>query len=326
VALPAQARGGANPASNPAATTPTAAAAGTTARTATTAPGPATPATDRALWAAVPANPAACTLLPADWSRLKTLAASAREPAASPADQAAWTALAEQLDGPAALCWYARSQLHTPLLVARLRDSAPLDAGSAALASLARWLAPKGSTETRPPARPGVTRWPHEVQAPWGPLGRDEATRYRPTLALQGRIITWSPDDALVELALDTQARRYPGVAEALPPASAPQAAQAATASNTSNGSTPEPTLLVIDPRQLADLTIRETVQVLPTSQDLFRQAAQRHLAPRLLALRKLAPVRVVAQGRPDAQGWVAVDWLPLAAGADVATPMGAPR
>jgi hypothetical protein len=112
-------------------------------------------------------------------------------------------------------------------------------------------------------------------------------------------------------------------VAEALPPASAPQAA---TAGNTSNGSTPAPTLLVIDPRQLADLTIRETVQVLPTSQDLFRQAAQRHLAPRLLALRKLAPVRVVAQGRPDAQGWVAVDWLPLAAGADAATPMGVPR
>ena len=45
---------------------------------------------------------------------------------------------------------------------------------------------------------------------------------------------------------------------------------------------------------------------------------AERQLVPRLDALAKLPPSRAVANGQPDADGWVAVDWEALGA---IATP-----
>jgi uncharacterized protein YfaA (DUF2138 family) len=67
-------------------------------------------------------------------------------------------------------------------------------------------------------------------------------------------------------------------------------------------------------PKQLADLIQREAFAVLSPDQELFVQAANTHLLPRLNALRKLPSARAVAQGTPDASGWVGVDWQPLAA------------
>lgn len=241
---------------------------------------PAAPA-DRALWSAVPANPAACTLLPAEWARAKAVAGAA-----------GWSALADQLDGPAAICWYPRSQFHTPLVVAQLKDGAADP--SASLDALTAWLLPAKAATLSPAARAGVNRWQREVSAPWGPHGDGDASTYRPTLARQGRWISFSPDDALVDLALDAQARRFPSVADSLPPGRA--------------------TLAVIAPRQVAELARREAFAVLPPEQELFRQAAERQLVPRLDALGKLPLSRALADGKPDANGWVAVDWQSLAA------------
>jgi len=72
-------------------------------------------------------------------------------------------------------------------------------------------------------------------------------------------------------------------------------------------------TLAVIAPRQVAELARREAFEVLPPEQELFRQAAERQLVPRLDALAKLPLSRAVADGPPDANGWVAVEWQSLA-------------
>lgn len=254
---------------------------------------PATQA-ERALWQALPFNPAACALLPADWARAKAVLAPAAGASQVPAPQhAAWTAFADELEGPAAVCWYARSQLHTPVFVAQTRSDGP--APAAALETLSRWLWPaQAAAAEAAPARPGSRQWPYEVAAPWAPHRGAGPAPYRPTIARQGRWVTFSPDDTLVGQALDAQARRYPSVSEGWPEGPA--------------------TLAVLAPAQIADLARREAFAVLEPGQGVFRQAAERRLVPRLDALRKLPGVRAVAQGAPDLQGWVGIDWEPLPA------------
>lgn len=251
---------------------------------------PPSPGAAGPLWQALPFDPAACALLPADWARAKAVLAPAAGASQAAPAQAAWAAFADELEGPAAVCWYARSQLHTPVFVTRTRSDGP--AAAAALETLSRWLWPAGATAEAAPARADSRQWPYEVAAPWGPPRGAEAAPYRPTIARQGRWVTFSPDDALVAKALDAQARRYPGVSEGWPEGPA--------------------TLAVLAPRQLADLAQREAFAVLEPGQGLFRQAAERRLVPRLEALRKLPGVRAVASGTPDPQGWVAIEWLPL--------------
>jgi uncharacterized protein YfaA (DUF2138 family) len=249
---------------------------------------------DRSLWQALPMNPAACTLLPVDWAQAKGVLGGASGKVVNAKQKAAWAAWADQLGGPAALCWYARSQLHTPLLVALTKANGPDPA--AALDTLSTWLmAGDGSAKSKikQSKHEGADRWQRDVVASWGPRGKAGDSSYRMTLARQGPWISFSPDDALVDQALDAQARRYPSVRDGLPPQSA--------------------TLAVLAPRQMADLIQREAYAVLPPEQELFRQAANTHLLPRLNALRKLPNARAVAQGEPDAQGWVGVDWQPLA-------------
>ncbi|WP_454907090.1 DUF2138 family protein [Variovorax gossypii] len=258
---------------------------------------------DRELWSALPANPAACTMLPVEWTQMEQLMADAPPPAsategnkaASPPDAAAMKALVAQFEGPAAICWYARSQLHTPLFVAQLKASADPKT-DAALASLASWVISSSAESTdEAAAKPGVAKWQSKVKGPWGPYANGDDKAYKPTLARQGRWIAFSPDDKLVELALNTQAKRYPGVADTLPPA----------------GGT---TLVVGAPAQIADLLQREAMAVLPADQEILRQAARQHLVPRLDALRKLPPARAVAQGAGDGNGWVPVEWQAMSA------------
>ncbi len=253
---------------------------------------PAEPA-GRALWLALPANAASCAVLPVDWAQLKQVLANAKGAPAAEADKKKWDAFADHLDGPAAVCWYAKSQLHTPIVVARVKTAGDADMAFV-LDALSRWLAPASAADASAPVRQGVNRWAREVKAPWGPRGEGEATGYRPTMALQDRWLTFSPDDALVELALDAQSRRYPSMADALPASS--------------------PTLAVLAPKQIAAMARRESFDVIGPDQELFRQAAERRLMPRLDALGRLPAVRAATTGAPDAERWVALDWQPLAA------------
>ena len=82
------------------------------------------------------------------------------------------------------------------------------------------------------------------------------------------------------------------------------------------------PAIVVLTPKQIADLAQRETFELLSQSQQVFRRAAEQHLVPRLDALRKLPAARAVPRGAPDANGWVAIDWQAVkAASTDPAAP-----
>ena len=285
---------------------------------------PSTPI-DHALWQALPINPAACALLPADWARAKAVINQSKSALVTDTQKAAWATLADHLEGPVAICWYAQSQLHTPVWVARTQPQAPDP--TAALSALSDWISPAAdiaapgqppASDTNPDAPAlqvgklvrstynGASRWQRAVLAPWGNHGAGAHSSYRITLARQGPWITFSPDDTLVDLALDTQAHRYPSVAENLPQDAA--------------------TLAVIAPRQLADLTQREAFAVLPANHDLFLQAAKTHLVPRLDALRKLPTTRALTTGQPDAYGWVTVQWQPVLAAQETTQPATAPE
>jgi uncharacterized protein YfaA (DUF2138 family) len=131
---------------------------------------------DRELWSALPANPAACTLLPVEWA--PDGKADGRRPAAAlgqrrqpggpePPNADAMKALAAQFDGPAAICWYARSQLHTPLFVAQMKASAGPET-DATLASLASWVISTSAASTDPAAKSGIGKWQSQVKGPWG--------------------------------------------------------------------------------------------------------------------------------------------------------------
>jgi uncharacterized protein YfaA (DUF2138 family) len=110
----------------------------------------------------------------------------------------------------------------------------------------------------------------------------------------------FSPDAALVALAADTVARRFPSVADSWGGA-------------TNDGLT---TLAVAAPAQMADLAKRETLAVLTPQQTNFKQAAEQQLWPRLAAFAQLNAVRAVAVGAPDAQGWTNLEWQPTKAAA----------
>ena len=141
---------------------------------------------------------------------------------------------------------------------------------------------------------PQHTRWQQEVIAPWGRHAVGGKASYKPTLVRDGQWIVYSPDDALVDLALDALGKRYPSLGDTLP-------AQGGT-------------LAVFGPKEIADLAQTEAFRVLPPEQEVLHQAARSHLLPRLAALRKLPAARAIARGAPDANGWIAIDWQALAA------------
>jgi uncharacterized protein YfaA (DUF2138 family) len=245
-------------------------------------------AAGQAVWVGLPTGAAACSLLPVDWTVAQALIGAGSVSPASPELTAAWTTLISQADGPAAVCWYARSQLHTPLVV--MRSKAPATALAPALATLSDWLWTAKSQPAEPTETAGVQRWQRVVQAPWGSQGEGDEAVYRPTLAQQGPWITLSPDQALTDQSLKAQAHQFPSLADSW-------AAQ--------------PGVLLLDPRQIADLLQREAYQVLPSSEPALRQAADQHLLPRLAALRRQPAVAVQTEGTPDAQGWLPLRWVP---------------
>lgn len=247
---------------------------------------------DRQLWAGLPANPAACAVMPMDWAMAAKVLENAEVPSNVSGAETAWKSMAQGMQGSAAVCWYAKSQLHTPLFMSRIKPDTPgLEVG---LSALSTWLAPskaKPVTSMGKAGGPNVKRWQQEVAGPWA-SAKDVNAAYHPTLSYQAPWVGFSPDDALVSMGLDAQARRFPNVADTLPADSL--------------------TLGVVVPKQMADLAQREAMAVLTNNQEGLRQAIQSHLVPRLDALRRLPPTRIVAEPKPDANGWVAVKWLPM--------------
>lgn len=229
-------------------------------------------------WAALPAQAAACTAVPIDWDVARTVLSNGPKGDAA----SALGEMAKSFDGPAAVCWYGKSQLHTPLFVAHAKGAAP---SAEVQQAFMQWWLPKGAQWQAGDKAAGIT-------APYGATQGEGASAYRAAFRRAGDWWLFSPDEALVAKAEDAIARRYPSIAD------------------TVGGASP---VAVAAPAQIAELMKRETLAVLPREQGGFRQAAETQWLPRLADFGKLPAAQAVPQGQPDAQGWVALDWRPLA-------------
>lgn len=252
------------------------------------------------VWRAMPMGASACVALPVAPEVARQLLAKV-----GAAGQQTG-ALAQQLSGAAGLCWYADSRLHSPLLVAQLRD-APSAAGDEELGRLfgvliGAWepLAAEGAFPVQHEAQGEVRRWQREVGSNFGQYSADEAGQpealaasgfFRITLARHGSTLLFSLDDSLVDKALDTLDKRFPPLAEVLP------------------GDVLVPAYLA--PQALAALFEQETLDSLPTDMEpVFRNAAQAHLLPKLRALAGHQRYALTLPAGSEAdERW---QWLPL--------------
>ncbi len=139
----------------------------------------------------------------------------------------------------------------------------------------------------RPAAKKG------EEAVVWQLASRGKAAKKagEPALAAQGNYVVFSPDDALVNLTLDTLARKNPSVADQLP--------------------TSKATLALITPRPLSAMAEKEALAALSGPGDAnLRAAAQTHLPPRMKALAQYPPYRLELPAKADMQsGWQRVEW-----------------
>lgn len=282
------------------------------------------------LWRALPANPAACTSLPADWKEASALLGKV---ANGGADNAA--AIGDQLAGPAAVCWYARSTLLAPVFVARVKtqDAAGLATFKTALGKTFGDVI--GAYEAKAAKANGddagyrrlpvttrdqgadVTVWQRPVSANSGTALTSQASfasqlsaeRYFPvTLALAHGYLIFSPDGRLVDDTLAVLDKRYPALADTLAPQRLPR------------------TILTLTPSSAAALIEREAGAALPADQEaVFRNASRTHLVPKLHALAHYPPVSLtLPQSLPGSTGWVPVEWWFDRAKGDAGTNAGA--
>ncbi len=231
---------------------------------------------NRALWPALPHNPAACFALPADWT--------AMQPVLKNLD-AGLAPLAEQLAGPAAVCWYGSSRLYTPLMVATRKPGAASDELLAKLYAASVGGAKSGEIK-KTAGKNGEQLWQRTVATPIGET--------HPTLATSGQVVLFSPDAALVEQALAVAHKKAPAIADRL-----------------SESST---TVGLISPSALSDLIRKEAFDALPKDgEPVLRAAADVHLVPRLDALKKYPPYRLVLKTLPTSGvAWQPVEWQAL--------------
>ena len=237
---------------------------------------------NRALWPALPHNPAACFALPADWAAMQPVLEELGGKSDAPL-----APLAEQLRGPAAVCWYGGSRLYTPLLVAT-RKQGEGAAGDALFGSL--YAAAVGNAKSgaikKSAGQGGAQLWQRSVATAIG--------EQRPTLAVSGRTVLFSPDAALVERALAVARKQAPAIADRL-----------------ADGAR---TVGLIAPSALSELIRKEAFDALPAAgEPVLRAAADMHLVPRLDALKKYPPYRLVLKALPASGiGWQPVEWQAL--------------
>lgn len=214
------------------------------------------------------ANAAACTSLPADWKEASGLLGKVAD---GGEDNAA--AIGDQLAGPAAVCWYAKSTLVAPVFVARVKtqDAASIAAlktalgktfGSVIGAYEAKAAKVDGSDAgyqrlpvTTHDQGADVTVWQRPVSANAGTALTSKASfasqlsaeRYFPvTLALAHGYLIFSPDGRLVDDTLAVLDKRYPALADTLAPQRLPR------------------TILTLTPSSAAALIEREAGAALP--------------------------------------------------------------
>ena len=224
-----------------------------------------------ALWSALPYNPGSCFTLPVDWNSMKPVLESIGGKASQPV-----LPLATELSGPAAACWYGNSRLHTPVFVATRAG-----ANDALFESLFQAAIRNGKGAQKQQGKKGEVRWTSKV-----PTGQGET---RPALAVSGNTVVFSADGKLVDQVLAVKRKELPAASDLLPDA--------------------KHTVGLIAPASLAKLIEEESFNTLPARREpLLRGAVDAHLVPRLQALKKYPPYRMVLKTLP-AKG---VSWQPL--------------
>lgn len=236
-------------------------------------------------WAALPAQAAACAALPVNWVQARQVLTGADGKAKAGDAGPALAEMARAFDGPAAICWYGASQLHTPLLVAHASGPAP---SAQTLQAFMQWWLPKQAAWS-PGDKAAV------VDAPYGAKRQGEDVGYEMAFRRAGDWWLFSPDAALVAKAEDAIGRRFPSVADTL-------------------GAGAKTAIATATPAQIAELMRREALAVLPVEQGDFRQAAETLLFPRLASFGKLPAAQAVPAGARDANGWTALRWQPVSA------------
>lgn len=257
------------------------------------------------IWQALPGQPAACFALPTDWKALQQLADKAT--AGAKLDLAP---LVAGLDGPAGVCWYAKSKLATPLFMARFKNAETARQLSPLLGKVfevavgayeynqADGKFPIRSAKAQGEAN-GARLLSRVVSSPYGnEKPKDDALDkqlsasrlFRVSLALTGNVVAFSPDAKLAEDVLAVSAKRYPAASDGLPDAAR--------------------TLLRLTPAKLAQLLQAEALAVLPKDEEpIFSGVAQAQLLPRLEALGKYPGVIAALPAAPAGD----MRWQPLA-------------
>lgn len=266
------------------------------------------------LWQAMPMGASACVAVPLSADHLQSLAKRLSSGNALPAS------LQTAFAGPAALCWYPQSRLHTPLLVTQLagKPTVPLDGGRSDMDRFDKDLGSAFGTligAFEPNVQDGKlpvttlidaqsSRWQRVVGSTWGlhptsslqpPQELSSDHYFRVSLARQGSTLLFSLDEQLVEQALATLHKRFPPLAEQLPDARVP---------------------LYLAPKSLAQLLEQETLRSLPAEVEaVFRNAAEAHLLPKLRAMGEQPPYALSLPAELDADSnwtWLPMQWTAL--------------
>jgi uncharacterized protein YfaA (DUF2138 family) len=275
------------------------------------------------VWKAVPTGAALCIAAPVHPATVTTLIGQLL-----PGEQG--TQLLAALESPAALCWYRRSRLYTPLVLIKTRSSdltpqlrslfaQAIGSPEAAIPAPAPAATDAATPPTEPlPAPPRKTYhppfavseqpcsggmiWRREVSSRYGAYPAKtspdaEAMRssrfFAVSLAYCDQTLIFSPDDALVQQAVAVLAKQYPALADTLPSGLDPVA--------------------LIFPESLAELLETELQDSLPEAQEpVFRASVARYLLPQLEKSKQFpAQALDLSSG---ATGWVPIRWSTLAA------------
>lgn len=233
-----------------------------------------------ALWQTLPYDPAACFSVPVDWTA--TAALFKRFGADGP------PALSDMFQGPAAACWYGSSRLHTPVFVSSFAPGKPADATARTAqlgAVFGALIGGKGDVQASSTA--GVMRWQRKVTTAMGDT--------TPTLALAGDTVVFSADGALVDQVLAVKARHGAAASDRLPDAAH--------------------VVGLIAPAAMAKLIQTEAFDTLPAKEEpVLRAAADEHLVPRLDAIKKYPPYRMVLKQLPTSGVvWQDLEWQAVA-------------
>jgi uncharacterized protein YfaA (DUF2138 family) len=258
-----------------------------------------------ALWQVLPTDPAACVSLPLDW-------ASAGRVLGSVIGKDDANRLLPAFGGPAAICWYGKSRLSSPLFVARLDKPEIAAAMKPQLQKIfsqmiGAYEEKAGSDDGRLPVttRQGAAdsmEWQRNVSARYGSASAEEgkltdqlsSDKYFPvTLALSHGYAVFSPDGSLVDDASSVLDKRWPAVADSM--------------GNDSH----QHVVAQLTPASVAKLIEQESFDSLPQEQEpLFRNAATQYLIPKLHALAEFPALTLrLPESLPARRGWVPVQW-----------------